>query len=267
MIIDSHTHVGKTSFPVGKNRVSNLTEENLLAALDKYRIDLALVSSIEGAEFDSDSQLGPLDKQVPQITVLERTIGFVKRHPSRLKALLWIKPFTEGYDDRIEKVIRDNRTSIAGLKMHPSLSNLPFTDGRYRPYLELACRFQLPVQVHTENDGNSNVRYVHEAALAYPEIPFVMVHMGLNSDNSEAINLIKKTDNLYGDTCEVEMERVLKAIDVAGSEKILFGTDSVVHGIDTYGRYLPLVKTIRENFAIEQASNVLENNSIRIHNL
>ncbi|MHA2294550.1 MAG: amidohydrolase family protein [Candidatus Hodarchaeales archaeon] len=264
MIIDSHVHIGKISFPVGKNRVSNLRKEDLLLALDKYQIDIALVSNIEGAEFDSDSRLGPKNEQIPQIVVMERTIEFVKENPRRLKALLWIKPFTEGYDNQIEILIRNNRNYIAGLKIHPYLSNLPLIDGKYQPYFELASKFQLPIQVHTENDGRSNVKYVHDVALIHNEIPFVMVHMGLDSDNSEAIDLIRKTDNLYGDTCEVETKKILKAIEVAGSEKILFGTDAVVHGIDTYERYLPMIKVLREKFSEEQVNNVLGKNCIRL---
>ncbi|MFX1537733.1 MAG: amidohydrolase family protein [Promethearchaeota archaeon] len=265
MIIDSHTHIGKISFPVGKNRVSNLKKEDLLSALNKYQIDIALVSSIEGAEFDSESKLVSEDMQIPQILVMERTIDFVRRHPTKLKALLWIKPFTEGYDDQIEKIIRDNREFIAGFKVHPSLSNLPLFDQKYQPYFELASKFQLPIQIHTENDGKSNVKYVNDIAQMFSEISFVMVHMGLGSDNSEAINLIHKRDNLYGDTCEVETKRILKAIEVVGSKKLLFGTDAVVYGINTYERYLPMIKVIREKFSEDQVNNILGQNCIRIY--
>ena len=44
MIIDSHTHIGTISYPVGKNRVSYLPGEDLIAAMKKYSIDFALVS-------------------------------------------------------------------------------------------------------------------------------------------------------------------------------------------------------------------------------
>ena len=55
MIIDAHTHIGEISFPVGKSRISSMPERTLLDAIEKYSIDLVLVSSIEGAEFNSDN--------------------------------------------------------------------------------------------------------------------------------------------------------------------------------------------------------------------
>ncbi|MEA1886471.1 MAG: hypothetical protein U9N72_04605 [Bacteroidota bacterium] len=124
MIIDSHTHIGTISYPVGKNRVSNLPQEDLIAAMKKYSIDYALVSSIEGAEFDSEGQLAPPEKQTPQLVSFRSLVQFVQTNGGiSLKALLWIKPYTEKVSPQLEKFIIENREHIAGLKMHPSLSN------------------------------------------------------------------------------------------------------------------------------------------------
>ncbi|MFO7851514.1 MAG: amidohydrolase family protein [Bacteroidota bacterium] len=271
MIIDSHTHIGTISYPVGKNRVSNLPGEDLIAAMKKYSIDFALVSSIEGAEFDSEGQLAPPEKQIPQLESFRRLVRFIQLHgdaqPGRpcLKALLWVKPYTEKVTEDLEQFINENRDHIAGLKMHPSLSSIKFTDYRFKSYLELAARYELPVQVHTENDGLSNPAYVAELAGKFPQIKFVMVHMGLNTNNGEAINIIRNHDNVYGDTCEVKTENVISAIKQCGSGKILFGTDSIVHGIDTYKRYLPLIESVRKNFNRDEAENVLFRNCIRLY--
>ncbi|MBS0011459.1 MAG: amidohydrolase family protein [Bacteroidales bacterium] len=181
-----------------------------------------------------------------------------------LKALLWIKPYTEKVTRDLEQFIKDNRDYIAGLKMHPSLSGIKLTDDRFTPYLELAASFNLPVQVHTENDGLSNVNYVEDIAATYRDTDFVMVHMGLNTGNGDAMNIIKKYDNVYGDTCEVKHDNVIRAIRECGPDKILFGTDAIVHGIDTYARYMPLLELIRSNFSREEADNVLFRNCRRV---
>ena len=81
------------------------------------------------------------------------------------------------------------------------------------------------------------------------------------------IGIIRSRDNVYGDTCEVNTENVIKAINKCGSEKILFGTDAIVHGIDTYAMYMPLVEQIRKNFSKDQAENVLFRNCQRIFNV
>ncbi len=273
MLIDSHTHTGCIDFPVGKNRVSNLPGADLLAAMHNYSIDSALVSSIEGAEYNSEGKLAPPDKQVPQMESFKKLVSFVRdsgvdqRGCARLKALLWVKPYTEKVTATLEQFVKENREYIAGFKMHPSLSRIRLTDKRFIPYLDLAYRLNMPVQVHTENDGFSDIKYVSETARSFSDTDFVIVHMGLGTDNTEAIELINQSDNVYGDTCEVQHANVLQAINECGSEKILFGTDAIVHGIDTYARYLPLIDLIRRNFGREQADNVLFRNCQKLFDL
>jgi predicted TIM-barrel fold metal-dependent hydrolase len=144
---------------------------------------------------------------------------------------------------------------------------MKFTDERFVPYLRLAEKYTMPVQVHTENDGLADPAFVAEVALLFPSVTFIMVHMGLNTDNGEAMDIIRANDNVYGDTCEVKNEKVIEAIKRCGSEKILFGTDAVVHGIDTYRRYMPLVDLIRQSCSPEEAENVLFKNCRQLYNL
>jgi predicted TIM-barrel fold metal-dependent hydrolase len=258
---------------VGKNRVSDLTPEDLITAMKKYSIDFALVSSIESAEFDSEGQLAPPEKQIPQLESFYKLEKFVQprgdAQPGRptLKALLWIKPYTEKVTEALKQFINDNRDHIAGLKMHPSLSNIKYTDSRFIPYIKLAEKYDMPVQVHTEDDGLANPAYMAEVAAQFRSVKFIMVHMGLNTGNGEAIDIIRNNDNIFGDTCEVKTENVIKSINECGSEKIMFGTDAIVHGIDTYERYLPLIESIRNEFSQEEADNVLFRNCIRLHNI
>ncbi|MBN1388592.1 MAG: amidohydrolase family protein [Bacteroidales bacterium] len=273
MIIDSHTHIGTISYPVGKNKVSNLPGEDLITAMKKYSIDFALVSSIEGAEFDSEGHLAPPNKQIPQLESFRKLVKFVhlcgdaQFGRPNLKILLWIKPYTEKVTEDLEQFIIKNRAHIAGLKMHPSLSHIKFNDDRFIPYLRLAEKYNMPVQVHTEDDGLANPAYVTEVASVFPAVKFIMVHMGLNTGNGEAIDIIMNNDNVYGDTCEVKTENVIKAIKKCGSEKILFGTDAIVHGIDTYKHYLPVIENIKNNFSENEADNVLFRNCIRLYNI
>jgi len=172
MIIDAHTHIGEISFPVGKSRISSMPEKTLLDAIEKYSIDLALVSSIEGAEFSSDRELIPAYRQIPQLTSMQRVVDFVKKNRQRTKALLWVKPFTEERSSELDEFIRTNREFIAGLKIHPKLSNLEFRDKRIVPFIEMAGEFGFPILVHTEDDGRSNVGFVEEVANSYGEIQF-----------------------------------------------------------------------------------------------
>jgi len=270
MIIDSHTHIGHILYPVGKNRVSNLPAEQLIEAMDKYSINQALVSSIEGAEFDSEKNPAPPGKQIPQLQSFKNLVKIIRQHDGTLpgspglKALLWIKPHTEDVTPALVQFIEENRDCIAGFKMHPALSNMSFRDERFLPYLKLADNLSMPVQVHTENDGRSDPAFVEQVAADFPGLDFVMVHMGLNTDNTEAIRIIRDNANIYGDTCEVEIDNVFKAMEVCGSEKILFGTDAIVHGTDTYKGYLPLIHELRSRPDKNDADNILYENCLRL---
>ena len=169
MIIDSHTHIGKIPFAVGKNKVRNLPENDLLISLEKYKIDFAIVSGIEGAEFDSDFNLAEKKMQASQKDGLEKIIRFTRNNIKKVRALFWIKPYNEALTKEIEYLLRMNRDVICGLKIHPTLSNMKFTDRKFYPYLEMAVRLGLPVQVHTENDGRSDVKFVGKIASIFPE--------------------------------------------------------------------------------------------------
>ena len=107
-------------------------------------------------------------------------------------------------------------------------------DEKVKPYLELAKKYKLPVVSHTGGCEEASPIHMYEAAKAYPEIPFVMVHMGLGSDNKEALELLGKADNLYGDTAWVPMETTIEAIRRYGSKKMIFGSDMPIDGVDTY---------------------------------
>jgi predicted TIM-barrel fold metal-dependent hydrolase len=131
----------------------------------------------------------------------------------------------------------------------------------------MAVKLVLPVQVHTENDGKSDINFVGKMASVFPELKFVMVHMGMNSDNSEAIHLIKNSPNVYGDTCDVSHENVIKAIRECGSGRILFGSDAVVKGVDTYIEYMHLIEKIKETFSEDEAAKVLGLNTMTLFNL
>jgi uncharacterized protein len=267
MIVDSHTHIGNIPFVVGKNRVKNLPGEDLIASLEKYKIDFAIVSGLEGAEFDSDFRLASKKMQISQEEGLRRLLSFISENRNKVRGLFWIKPYNESLTKEIENLVTENRELVCGLKVHPTLSNLKFTDRKYYPYLEMAVELKLPVQVHTENDGRADVKFVGKMASIFPEIKFVMVHMGMNTDNSEAISLIKNSSNILGDTCVVKHENVIRAIKECGSEKIIFGSDAVVNGIDTYERYLPLIEKIKESFSDKEVADVLGFNSKRLFNL
>lgn len=227
MIIDSHVHIGtfvKTSMP----------KEMVLESMDKYNIDFSIVSNGSGCEVDHDQLPIPLKEQRTQSDINREMIEFARANSNKIGALLWAKPATEVCDDEFEQMIKENPDIVYGIKVHPYHSKTAFNSEKVQAYIRLAEKYGLCVLSHTACDCDSDPKLVYEMAKKYPKVKFIMAHMGLGTDNQEAIRLISKLPNLYGDTAWVKAEIVEQAIRECGSDKILFGTDNPINGLDTY---------------------------------
>jgi predicted TIM-barrel fold metal-dependent hydrolase len=63
----------------------------------------------------------------------------------------------------------------------------------------------------------------------------VAAHCQLCSDNSAAFEVMKTTPNIYGDTAWVNMKFARKILTKIGPDRIMFGTDNPIDGVDTLG--------------------------------
>lgn len=149
---------------------------------------------------------------------------------------------------------------IVGLKVHPYCAKLKLIEKEYIPYITICEKYNIPLCVHTEDDGYSDVKYITEMAKRYPLVKFVAVHMGLRTDHKEAIEGIKKYTNLYGDTTLVSYESVKEVIDTCGEKKIMFGSDAVMMGKESYKNYIEIYEKIELEYGKFIAEDVFHNN-------
>jgi len=257
MIIDVHVHTG--SF------IKEMPIELILDSMEKYNIDFSLVSNDLGVEVDHAQDL--IEKQTGQIELNLEMIDYAKAYPRKIGALLWIKPRTEGCNKEFDKLIATNREYIYGLKVHPYHSKMAFNSNEVNEYIKLAQKYSLPVVTHTANDYDSSPDLVYEVASNYPDVNFVMYHMGLGTDHNRAIELISKLPNLYGDTSWVKKDITLKAISKCGIDKILFGTDNPINGINTYGDdrfYTYYFKDMKHDLSIEDYNKFMYKNAAKL---
>ena len=168
MIIDTHVHIG------GEKVGFDMSEEKVIAAMEKYNIDFMLVSNGDCAEVDHEQKLIPADFQVSQEDALKRCIAFARKYPGKIGVGVWVKPLTENVTEELEKLIAENRDIIYALKLHPYHSKTSPVDEKTLPYLELANKYKLPVVSHTGTGPEDAPIHVYEAAKMFPEIPFVM---------------------------------------------------------------------------------------------
>lgn len=227
MIIDSHVHISNPP-------LFNIPPEIVIESMQKYNIDISIVSNGDSAECDHNQNDIPSEYQVSQIESINKTIQFAKENKNKIFAALWLKPKNEEPSDELESLIKNNLDVVKALKFHPYHSATPFDSPRIQAYFYLAQKYNLPVITHTGIGNCDNCQLVYKMAKQYPEIKFIMAHLGLASDNLEATELCNKQDNLYGDTAWVPVSSTQLFIQKNGSEKILFGSDNPIDGVDTY---------------------------------
>ena len=265
-MIDAHVHIG------GEGAGFVMNEELVLCSMEKYKIDISIVSNGDSVEYGEDFIKLPEKMQISQEETLARVIQFCRENPGRVYGAFWCKPHHELVTVKIEKMIADNRDVIVALKVHPTLSNLSFSDEKMYPYFKLAEKYDLPIMVHTANDEVANPMRVYEIACRYPNLKFIMAHMGLGTDNKMAVDLMGKAANLYADTAWVPVETVLEIIRKYGSERVMFGSDNPIDGLDTYycnpwgepSLYRQYFGPLKEMISREDYENLMEKTACKV---
>jgi hypothetical protein len=163
---------------------------------------------------------GPLGEQ-------RRSLGALSRAHPWLVPLAWPRV---GVDDPAE-VERLLVAGFRGLKLHPYLDQRAADDPAMDPYLALARRHRVPVQVHSAADDASRPERVLALAARFPEVPVVMVHSGLGiAERGAVLEAARERPNLYLETSWVPADWVVAAIETVDSSRTLFGTDATVDG-------------------------------------
>ena len=268
MLIDTHMHIGKQP-------EHNLTEEMVIASMEKYHVDYAIVSSLSGVEYTSKGKRIPKLLQKSKQKVFQETLSFARRYPNRIGVMPWIKPATETVDSAFQELIEENQDVVCGIKLHSFYSRLGMNADRLRPYIELARRYDIPMVCHTGGCEEADPINMYLAAVTNPDVRFVMVHMGLGTDNSKAIELMQDAPNLYADTTWVPMESTIEVIKRYGSKRVVFGSDAPIDGVDTYhcnpkgerSLYRDYFEKLEDIIGAQAYEDVMFKNAIQVFNL
>ncbi len=105
--------------------------------------------------------------------------------------------------DLVEKHLQ--RKACVGIKLYPGYNRHYIYESSFDPFYQLAMRYRKPVAVHTGLTATSDalLKYSHplvidEAATRYPEVSFVMCHIG-NPWLVDAIAVLEKNRNVAAD--------------------------------------------------------------------
>jgi len=154
----------------------------------------------------------------------ENIIGIATSYSSRLTSFIVVDP-----EDRASSVIE--RAVVEGgirglgeiyLKCGPS--QLP--EVHLRPVLEAARTHTLPVMIHTGDFSYTAPLLMMDMAHRFPDVIFILAHMGSIAFVLDAIEIAKMFPNIYLETSGMTSPSMLRrAVAECGPGKILFGSD------------------------------------------
>lgn len=200
MIVDAHNHIGKRkglTFLVG----------DLLKEMDKSQIDQAVVFSMTES----------IDNQY--------VAQSVKAHPDRLIGFATVNPWSEQAETELIRCAEEY--GMRGLKLHPIRHGFVFDDHYLLdPIFNLCTRFHLPVIAYGAADVASVPNHFEEMANTFPDVPFIMAHMGYMYETNSAIDVASRARNVYLETSGVFVRQIQNALRKVGAGKIIFGTDT-----------------------------------------
>lgn len=262
-IIDIHAHIGHF-------KGFDLRDETLLKNLDRYKIKLALISNIDGADLANTDNLD-------EILANQRTQDMVLAHPNQLRGLIWVKPQDKTPDNIIPflqaKIPGSDQPIFVGMKFHPEFNHFSADDKRLDKYMKLCAQYHIPAVFHCGVSGSdSSPDRIYTTARRHPTVPVVLYHMGFDDEHDTAITTAKaafdKGDaQLYLETSQVDPDSVIDAIETVGVDRVLFGSDATYFGENHYQHYEDLIRRLSKKLPPADFEKIVHGNAVKLFNL
>jgi predicted TIM-barrel fold metal-dependent hydrolase len=142
---------------------------------------------------------------------------------------------------------------VRGLKLYPGYEPFYPNDVKFAPLYDLAAEMNVPVMIHSGDTftPKGKLKYSHplhvdEAAVDFPDVNFVICHLG-SPWFRDCMEVVYKNKNVYtdisglvlgdfSDRFESYMRKQLQEMLVYGVEpdKVLFGTDWPISSMESY---------------------------------
>lgn len=247
--------------------------QKLISGMDEGGVDFTIICGVDHIEVPAET----VQKENKTIA------GIARRHPDRVAALAGVDPRRKNAVDMVRECIEE--FGMKGLKYHPDFGYNPSGPESYK-LLEILNSIGGILLSHTgplpppSRCKLADPMLLADIGVDFPEIRVIAAHM--NSINwRQWAALAAQQPNLYGDLAMWDLYafgnyglfcRELRDImDLAGSDKILFGTDDPVFKIvRRTGDWIRLLKDLPEKapngirFTKEEIGAVLGGNAARI---
>lgn len=256
-VIDAHNHLCARPDMA-------LTAEMLVEEMDRLGIDKAIVFQ-ENANMafrtpDYNPYIGHDYISSAQKKFPDRLIGFFTMNPWHQSTSVWgWKPgrcnlVTRNFAlEELDRGIKE--LGLRGVKFHPGVHYYAFNDAytESRSGIDEAPRIvgtvmdrivelqrevgrKIPVLVHTATGGMvdhfHSPEVVADVARRYPEITFIMAHMGCPWHLGSAIRFARELPNILLETAATDAAAIRMAVQGAGYDRVVMGSDSPFLGAE-----------------------------------
>lgn len=206
MIIDVHAHWGPWFFTLqAAGTAANL------AVMDRYGIDLAIVSATEAVTYDAPAGNRAL---AAALSTTDRLYGYVTVNPRRL---------ADGERD-LRELLPTGR--FVGAKLHTDYTGSPIASPQTRDALAMIADFGVPALVHT---WDASVLDLAQRCLDLPGLRAVAGHMGA-AGWRHAIEAAQSCQRLFLEPCfsRSPAGRAAEVVAAVDDRQLLFGTDATL---------------------------------------
>lgn len=254
IFIDIHAHIGKynPSFMGGD-------EKKLLEQAKAAGIKISIVSSLDAVIYPKFNWSKDL-----LIKGNEDVLKAIKMNKT-LYGWCVLNPLIDKSWDQCEKFLKEER--ILGIKLHPTFHKYDIK--RYSKKIYRICKISKKnvLLIHSEDDIFSSPFKLIEAFKAYKDLIVIIAHLGYSKDRNNRtmhIEAIKKSksENFYVDTSSLNIcfsGLLEEAVSKISSDRILLGTDNVIHFPAS------IVSRIKfSNLSHEEKAKILYRNAVKI---
>ena len=138
-----------------------------------------------------------------------------------------VNPGSEGAADELDRAVTELR--LCGVKLSPNEQNFTLAQDEVWSLFETIEQLRIPVLLSpgftagVERD-NFSPEEANELIVSFPRVTFIFAHMARHRRRDSAPSVIPEP-NVYLETSHAAPEGILRAIEIFGASKLLFGTD------------------------------------------
>ena len=202
-------------------------------------------------------------EEIDRVVLVSRDGEALRGHVEAIEgayAMPWVDPRVPGAVEQARELLEHPK--VRGLKLNPALDPIEPDDPLVHPLLELAGEHGVPVAFHCGHPPASLYTLpwmIEKAAIRFPEVRIVLVHMGLCvfPYHEGAMDVAELRPNVYLEVSGMPHTwRVKEAVERVGADRVLYGSAAPF-----YHPRLEIMKVRMSNLAPAELEAVLGGNA------